>query len=380
MWSVRAIVKPAFRHAERWQQDASSWKYCASDWQIVVVHSNRVLPEDVPADVAKTLPGIEYLTQLQLEGNRTDEAMKLLNSTAADLAKEAHGVILNPQEGTLTTPSGVKRFATPEKHETLSVLSLSWWFLDSWLRTQAGRESLVALLGKDLPEVLPRRYGPYEPPQYLFEAMGKAHFLEFLGENLHQTFVWYPHRPVAFVSLLCPASPGPSKRGFRANHLRIDFEHSALEQPGWAKAIHLLWQDACRLLKPFYGDVRILNEYVWSRGKIFIGPNTKSHPVTSWWWRGIPRTLGNAAVLGDVYQKLWPAFSSSATMTDGLAFASTEDWLVKRDLTVEIGDVPKSIAQPKAWSKSKWFGPLWRAPEKPKYPKLWPFEGPFLEE
>lgn len=380
IWSVRPVERPVLRHSERWQEENGTWTYGGSGWQLVVGRSDRVLAEDVPGDAAKALPGIEYLTQINLEGNRTEQATKLLNSTAADVAKQAHGVIFDPQEDAITTPSGVKRFAKLEKQEKISVLSLSWWFLDSRLLTQAGRESLVALLEKDLPEAIPTRYGLYEPPQYLLETTGKAHFIQFLGENMHQTMVWYPHRPVASVHVNCPNPLGPSKRGFRTNQLSIGFEHSALEQPGWEKAIRALWQDVSRLLRPLYGDVRILSNYVWSRGRIFIGSDTESHPVTSWWWRGIPGTLGNAVVLGEIYQKLWPAFASSATMVDELAFAFTKDWLLRRDLTEEIGKVPAALAQPKAWSKRKWFRSFRPSPEKPKYPKLWPFDGPFQEE
>lgn len=36
------------------------------DWQIVVGRSLKVLPEDVPEAVARVLPGIDYLTELDL--------------------------------------------------------------------------------------------------------------------------------------------------------------------------------------------------------------------------------------------------------------------------------------------------------------------------
>jgi hypothetical protein len=36
------------------------------DWQIVVGRSLKVLPEDVPEAVAQVLPGIDYLTELDL--------------------------------------------------------------------------------------------------------------------------------------------------------------------------------------------------------------------------------------------------------------------------------------------------------------------------
>lgn len=377
VWSVRPIENPAFRHAEKWQQEESYWTYSAPDWQIVVGRSNKVLPEDVPDEGMKTLPGIEYLTQLQLEGKSTEQARKLAHSTALDLAKAAHGVVFDPQEETIRTPSGVKRFVKPGKQEKFSVLSLSWWFLDSVLLANAGRESFVNFLERNLPEALPRRYGLYEPPQHVLEQTGKAHFIQFLGENLHQTKVWYPHRPVVYVSLGCPNPLGASKRGFRTNHLRIDFEHAVLEQPGWAKTIYAFWQDVSRLVKPFYGDVRILDGYLWVRGASSTGRDTELHPIPSWWWRGIPKTLGNAVVLGEVYQKLWPRFSSAATSVDGLAFASTRDWSVKRDLAIEMGGVPAQLMQPKARDTKKWFHALWPVSAKQKYPKLWPFDDPF---
>jgi hypothetical protein len=53
-------------------------------------------------------------------------------------------------------------------------------------------------------------------------------------------------------------------------------------------------------------------------------------------------------VLGEVYQNFWPGFSSAAAVVDGLAFASTKDWSVKRDLAHDIGKVPEQLVQPKA--------------------------------
>jgi hypothetical protein len=49
-----------------WIANDQSWMHERRDWQIVVGRSLKVLPEDVPEAVAQVLPGIDYLTELDL--------------------------------------------------------------------------------------------------------------------------------------------------------------------------------------------------------------------------------------------------------------------------------------------------------------------------
>jgi hypothetical protein len=78
--------------------------------------------------------------------------------------------------------------------------------------------------------------------------------------------------------------------------------------------------------------------------------------------------LGNAVVLGPVYQQSWPAFAGAATNIDGLAFASNPDWSIEDDLTRIIGEPPKDQMQLEAGF----------SPRKQEYPPGWPFGEPFL--
>jgi len=371
VWSVHALDPTALRDPEKWERpDDGEWVRSGSSWQILLSGSSKLLPEDVPDEIAQLLPGIKYLTSITLEGRRTNEAMQLLKSASTHLAKSLHGVVLDKQEDTTITPSGVKRFVPPPRYEkTFSVLCFSWWFLESPLLSATGRESFLALLERLLPEALPRRYGLYEPPQHMYAETGRAHLLRFMERNVHDFVVWYPHRPITSLYLGHPDPVGASKLGFRTNHLEIEVESAVLKQPGWSDNLQRLWKELSRLLMPIYGEVRILGGRQRRGGTVFgISKTEAGDELTkSWWWRGVPKRLGNAVVLGEAYQKLWPAFLSKASLEARLAFASTADWAANRDLSKDVGSPPRSIT-------------LRREPEKPRdkeYPREWPFGEPF---
>jgi hypothetical protein len=262
VWSVRPLQSDTFRRPELWERGPSAWTHARKNWQLVVSASDRVEPEDVPEEISKLLPGIEWLTNLNLEGKSTAEAMRLSQATATDIARSSHGVVLDPQEASVHLPSGVKRLLLPRSKDTFEVISMRWWFLDSPLLGREGRESFVNLLERMLPEALPRRYGLYEPPQHVYATTGKTHFLEFLNANLHDMMVLYPQRPVTSVYVSFPNPLGAYKIGFRSNLLQIDVEKDALYQPGWANNLKLFWQQASAQIRPLYGDVRILEGYL----------------------------------------------------------------------------------------------------------------------
>jgi len=341
-----------------------------------------VTAEDLPESIAAALPGIEYLTQISLEGRAPQYARAQLGILAKRLAQLSHGVLHNPQDGTLTTPAGVKRLPRYEKGDIFSILSMSWWFLGGQLADAEGFGRMVALFEGMLPEALPRRYGDFEPPQFTYAVTGRAHFISWCGgagQSPVRSMVWYPSPPVLSVSPGLPNPAGPSRRGFRSNFLSIAFELAALQQPGWHSQVRRVWIELSRLIQPFFGDVRALNGYRRGRGTYACDAWTEHHPVTSWWWCGVPRDLGNAVVLGEEYQRLWPAFAATADMSGRLAFRALPDWSVKSDLAEQLGGVPDEIAmaqaRPTAGLSPHGILALSQMPRA--YPTKWPFDGPF---
>jgi hypothetical protein len=382
VWSVRAFEPQFLRQPDRWQDTSGQghWNLVTTNWQIVINRSAKVLPEDVEDEISGLLPGIAWRTEINLEGKATAEAARLLRQTAKEIAKGAHGVIVDPQTDKISTPAGVARFIPPKKQESFSVLRLSWWFLGDVLLSRAGRESFLSLLERWLPEAMPKRYGDYEPPQFVYSETGKGHLLAMKEKNLHLTMVWYPHRPVIGVDADCPKPLGASVQGFRTHLVDIEIETAALSQPGWPDNLRLFWRQMAKLLRPIYADVRTYGGRVRHGAAVYLLPdalNQDDEITRGWFWRGIPLRLGHAVVLGEEYQRLWPEFVAKASLEDGLAFASTPDWSTAEDLTEYVDRVPKQLALQPLAPQVIGFRPLSNPPRQ-KYPEVWPFGPPFL--
>jgi len=321
------------------------------------------------------LAGISYMAELNLEPiSAPKSAHKLLKAVSSHLGKVAHGLILDPQIDTIYTPSGVKRYQPQKREERFSILAMSWWFGEGPLLKSTKVDEFIGLLEKMLPKALPRRYGLFEPPQYIYSETGRRHFLGFLQEHLDDVIVWYPHRPVVNVSLHCSAKWGVDRLGFRVNYVEVEIESAVLEQPGWKTAIGRFWRAASKAIQPFYGDIRTLKGFV-RMGASFGGDiQTDFHPVKGPWWTGIPRVLGHAAVLGPPYLSLWPKFVETAQVEDGIAFLSTTDWASHEEASNLVGGVPDAIAQRwiPEWAETPFGGKAIRY--NTEYPPDWPFE------
>jgi hypothetical protein len=360
IWSVRPV------------EPSKEAKLSGKDWQIVINESDKIFPEDVDEEISVLLPGIRYLTELNLEGKRTATQVKILHSTAKEAAKRAHGVVADPQSDRVSTPAGVTRYIRPKKEKTFFIYTFSWWFLNDILTRAAGRRAFLALLKKSLPEALPKRYGDYEPPQHVFAKTGMAHLERFIGKNFNDVKVWYTNRPVTVVGLHSPEPLGPSVQGFRTHLLEISVESSVLLQPGWEEQLRSFWRQMTFLLRPFYGELRTEGGYSWGGGAMYQDAKIAlqqhySFTNRSWFWRGVPRKLGRAVVLGKEYQRLWPAFAKHATSEKGFAFASVPEWSKNVELSEIVGSPPTAISL----LPGAGMGP------KQKYPKIWPFDPPF---
>ena len=357
--------------------DGLGWVYRTNNWQIVIGQSNKVIDEDLPEGVEALLPGIQYVADIMLEPiNAPKIAHSKLNSISKRMAKNSHGIILDQQLGTFQTPAGVKRYMPKKREERFSILVLSWWFNDGPLLTEEGLDRLISLMERKLPEALPRRYGQYEPPQHIYSSENKTHFLKFLSDNMETSVVWYPNRPVIGVYLFCSKQWGMKRQGFKSNYIKVLFESSVLEQPGWALSIRKFWKSASKIIQAYYGDVRTLNNAIRSRSSYSIDGKTDFHPVRGPWWKGIPSKIGHAAVIGDPYLSIWNRFVKSSEIDGNLAYISNEKWSGKRDVSKNIGGVPRNIAQrnkPKMITTKRHGYKSSHVEWNKDYPSLWPF-------
>jgi hypothetical protein len=349
VWGRKAADLSSCLPGERgWTADAGGWVLPGRSWQIVVGAPTAVEHEDVPAEVAELLPGISTLVEVQLEPiSAPKSARSQLLSTARAIADALAGVVEDPHEGSATPHPGAKRYSAPSPEERITVLELSWWYMQSPLRSQRGAADFVAALQRHVTEAVPRRYGTCEPPPFQTAETGVGAFVEFLHQHLDGRVVCYMSRPVVGLNIAdCDAVRDP-RAGFRSNYVSIEFEASALDQPGWEQAIRNLWRAVSRLLRPFYGDVRLLANHLAHGGRIRSDRRTDFHPVYSWWWRGIPAEPGLAVVVGPPYTDLWSP--AGAESVDDLVFAETPSWAARRPLDLQV---PRDLAQ--RW-KPEWI-------------------------
>jgi len=200
IWSVEPVSLPdAPGKPQGWPRARNSWSCGKRNWQIVVTDSDRVLLEDVPEEIVNLLPGIQHLTELNVEPvDAPKSALTMLRRVAKNLAKQARGIIVDEQRETVETPSGVRRLEPGIRQKTLSILTMSWWFDNGRLDKRSGLDELVRCFERLLPEALPRRYGTYEPPKHVYANTGRDHFLDFLRETLFnpvEMVIWYPSAP-----------------------------------------------------------------------------------------------------------------------------------------------------------------------------------------
>jgi hypothetical protein len=378
IWSIEQIAPDEdLLLDEKFLVEGSGWVYRTKNWQIVIGRSQKVIDEDLPEGMEALLPGIQFVADIILEPIHAPKtAHAKLASISRKLAKSSHGVILDQQLGTFQTPAGLKRYIPIKHEERFSVLILSWWFNEGPLLTTDGIDSVLSLMESQLPEALPRRYGQYEPPQHVYSDAKRDHLLNFLFNKMESSVVWYPNRPVIGVYLFCSEQWGMKRQGFKSNYIKVLFEASVLEQPGWETSIRKFWKSASLIIQPFFGDVRTINNAIRTKSSYAVDGKTEFHPVRGPWWKGIPRKLGHAAVIGDPYFSIWNRFVKSSEIEGSLAFLSTGKWGEERDVSRLIGGVPRKIAQVKTpkmvTNKRHGFKSSYVEWNK-EYPPIWPF-------
>jgi hypothetical protein len=353
LWTVKCVPATAIHELVPDAKVSNARVELAGNgWLVAFEPSTRVELEDIPDEVAAALPGIGWLTSVNMEPitapNATKNKIKVILKT---IAKEFGGVVEDPQADTVSLPSGSKRYrpAMQDIDSRVATLNLNYWFTDSPLRTRAGRELLVDYIARHLPEALPRRYGLYEPPSEKWEIGGKTAFLDFLDRQARDSMVViYTSRPCVGLSI-SPASVGWIRRGgtqiFRCGCLKLEFEFGALEDDGWRTAVERAWLNITKIVKPFATNVEVVDGWILrGRGRLWSDSRTESS-VCSPAWFGIPRRLGLAFGLAEQYAAYWPQLKTHASLADGLRYVDTRDWRSRRSVSDIVGEAPESIRE-----------------------------------
>jgi hypothetical protein len=373
VWATKPLELPlVLPEPTRWHERSSVWTHARSNWQLVVGPAHRVEPEDVPDAVHALIPGIGYMIELNLEPTAAPQsAHALLKRVAKALATLGHGIVVDPQTDTFTTPTGIRRYIAPPRSATVTALELSWFSVDARFASRDGLDRVVACFERSVHEALPVRYGAYEPPSFRYSETGREHLVDFLVKEYLEPrsfgfVVWYPKRPVLNVGLSIGA--GKFSAGWRCHRLTLTLEASVLEQAGWPNALQELWRRLAQTVHAFYADVRILRRYRVGAATIAEFMDAERHPVCGPFWAGIPREGACAIALGEPYLSLWPEFDTVAEREGDIGFLSQQSWTDQENVFVRSGPVPERLAQ-----QSPGYDDLGNPNRSPVYPSEWPF-------
>jgi hypothetical protein len=230
---------------------------------------------------------------------------------------------------------------------------------------------MLDVFQRTIPEVLPRRYGLWEPPQFKLATDGIDHLRQFLDQNLRDNIVWYCHKPCRYIFKSIPERVGATPRGFRCGRLTLDVDGQAAGDRAWRMELTRLWLTIADLILPFYAEIRM--------GEC---------PTKSWWWNGIPTASPAALLIGKPYAELWPDFVSAARSSPrGMHYLEQFVEAPADGAENRIPSPPGGIAQPPEPARRTIFDPskpedmaAMRAamfqPHKTPYPEVWPFEDP----
>jgi len=357
--------------------------YPLKNHQIVVYKQTPIEDEDIPLQISKELPGLRYLIECHLEPYCDNEKhIKELLKISKAIARKGIGVIENPQTNEITLPSGIKRTLKTEKTEYYSLLELSWWFNDKGLLEGDNLMKLLNVLEKNMKEALPRRYGEYEPPTEQFSDIKSFHdyLLNSLVKN-RGAITWYPTKPVDYVVLSIPNFIGPMRMGYRFGILNVSIDSQTLAMPGWKTAISRLFRDVSSILNPFYGDIYILDNYVRTNTVPFTTRTTEEHPISSWWWNGIPRKFGCGLLIGNPLHDFVNIKNPGYQLNNGCKIVIDAEF---NELPANGIDVNSDIYQPEKpklndLTPEQMHQYCLSMPHRTPYPKIWPFDGPYKE-
>ena len=367
VWLTRPVELRDLLGADAWRAEPSGiWVREDSRWQLLVGPLERVESEDVPDEVAAVAPSaVGWLVGVTLEGRRSGEAGRELQSLTQRLASEGQGVI--DDGGALHGPDGAQLPVNrPAKPETISLLRLSWlWTDDGPAQTREGFALLLSVIGELLPEALPRRWGLTEPPQHRLDELGVSGFVDFVEANRDDVFVWLPSLPVRAVDLH-DRRIWRSDAGFSANRLTVDIDAGALAKRGNGPRLARAFEAIADAVRPFYGEARVLRGFRVVRpydvqGEVDV---TDIDPIPGIRWRGVPRKPPRAVVLGDVYQGQWPDLDEIGRVKGPLLVACPQS-LTAADPPIPAA--PDAIAQE--------FDPYWhwfehRSPSGQSFPAV----------
>ncbi len=220
---------------------------------------------------------------MSLPGYATEAEREWLIDQAKKVAIPFDGAFYDPQSDAILWPDTSS--TKPPSGRRVDVVEFEWYFPPG----TTARSILEAFLehARDLPALLPKRYGSFEPFQHRFAGAGED-FVDFAMSE--DSVFWKRTYPVFGGSVFDPARSGPSSR--RLQHtptLSVSVGASSLiiATAFLEMMVDLFLNVACHI-PSFYGMACMERDHIYRRS-LWPDQHTQHHPKPPGnGWYGLP--------------------------------------------------------------------------------------------
>jgi len=327
--------------------------------------------EDIPKHIVNEISGIKYLTEIHVyDYNFNDKALKL----ALKLAKKYCGIVEDVQQDKIFLTNGeVKTFVYEEgdsendsddksnddtNDEFNDMLgdnrgiALIWYIDDCDFLSSNKLDNFIDTVERILPFAMPYRYGDYEPVKYKYVDKGKEHFIDFLKNSDFPILL--QKKPFLGMDIRVPKTRyktrlfendtnfSNAKNCFLSTMISIEIERSSFFDINFNKRLEELFVEVSKIVKPYFAHVCEIDDYRYS-----VKKKEEKGEIVSWWWRGIPKNLGYAVVLGKPYVNMWDEFvKNSIKLDDELFVVSNFGDSEFNSILNKVGSISTKITAP----------------------------------
>jgi hypothetical protein len=277
---LAALVRDARLGAEPGQQALTIVRDARRQYCFTLGEAAAIEAEDVPDEVTAVALAPQWMYKLLVEGSSAVGTAYAIGF-ARRLAETAEGVVLDQQTGQ-TWARGELRAVVPVARGHADVVKLIWYTRDVD-EPQDLAEQWLGLARRFLPEALPRRFGPVEPPAGRLDRDGDAAFVAAVAAE----------PMLLFFKATAPCIEGhlsgrSSRKPTRGHALLVHRE--ALRQAEWREALHRLFVEFARGSRAFFASAEVIRNLVWHGRSIGYGASTErtTYLAPRGRWYGLP--------------------------------------------------------------------------------------------
>lgn len=227
-------------------------------------------PGDVPAEVTAAVVGVSVQYDILVEGSSAT-SVPVARRFAKRLAAATEGASYDHQTEIIWSQAGSREAERPSMTERIDVIEVHWY-----LPPQPPQEVAAAWLAAArtfLPEILPKRFGEYEPLAGKLEH-GDAGFVD-AADGTDSLF--FTGRFPALGGSFSTRDYDGSLR--RVGSVGVTLDRATFHHPRWRSALEGFFGDFARRTGSFYATAEVARNIGWSGRSVWYDGNEESVPA-----------------------------------------------------------------------------------------------------